>query len=156
MDKATFAAGCFWGVEEVFRSLSGVKETAVGYMGGHTESPTYPQVCTGETGHTEVVEVQFDPAVISYSQLLERFWSKHNPTTLNRQGVDIGTQYRSAIFFHSDEQSQLAEESKAALAASGKFSGPIVTEIAPAGPFWRAEEYHQQYIQKQQPGFTCS
>ena len=156
MDKATFAAGCFWGVEEAFRQLNGVKETAVGYMGGHTESPSYPQVCTGETGHAEVVEVQFDPAVISYPRLLERFWSKHNPTTLNRQGVDIGTQYRSAIFFHSDEQSQLAEESKAALAASGKFSGPIVTEIAPAGPFWRAEEYHQQYIQKQQPGFSCS
>ncbi len=156
MERATFAAGCFWGVEEAFRTLPGVVETAVGYMGGTTEQPTYQQVCSGATGHAEVVEVIFDPAQISYGQLLERFWSKHNPTSLNRQGWDIGTQYRSAIFYHNAEQHRQAEEAKKALEASGVYAEPVVTEIAPAGTFWRAEEYHQQYIRKQSPGFTCN
>ncbi|WP_029914519.1 peptide-methionine (S)-S-oxide reductase MsrA [Pelobacter seleniigenes] len=155
MERATFAAGCFWGVEEAFRTLPGVVETAVGYMGGTTEQPTYQQVCSGATGHAEVVEVIFDPAQISYGQLLERFWGKHNPTSLNRQGWDIGTQYRSAIFYHSAEQRRQAEEAKRALEASGVYTEPVVTEIVPAGTFWRAEEYHQQYIRKQSPGFTC-
>ncbi|WP_303721463.1 peptide-methionine (S)-S-oxide reductase MsrA [Malonomonas rubra] len=152
MERATFAAGCFWGVEEAFRTLDGVAETAVGYMGGNVENPTYRLVCTGETGHAEVVDLHFDPTVISYQQLLETFWDKHNPTTLNRQGWDIGSQYRSAIFCHSEQQRQLAEQSKAELEASGKYSDPIVTEITSAGPFWRAEEYHQQYVLKNKPG----
>ena len=152
MQRATFAAGCFWGVEEAFRTLDGVAETAVGFMGGTTESPSYREVCTGETGHAEVVDLRFDPAVISYAQLLEVFWNKHNPTSLNFQGWDVGSQYRSAIFYHNDEQRRRAEESKAALAASGKYSAPIVTEITPAGPFWRAEDYHQQYVLKNRPG----
>lgn len=156
MHKATFAAGCFWGVEEAFRTLDGVVATAVGYMGGTIENPTYQQVCSDITGHAEVVEVQYDPAVITYTQLLERFWEQHDPTTLNRQGVDIGTQYRSAIFYHDDEQRRLAEDARAALQASGRYRDPLVTEITPAGRFWRAEEYHQKYIQKQKPGFTCS
>ena len=156
MEKATFAAGCFWGVEEAFRTLEGVLETTVGYMGGTTENPSYEQVCTDTTGHAEVVQLQYDPARISYRQLLERFWSKHNPTTPNRQGFDVGTQYRSAIFYHSEEQRRLAEESRAAEEASGRFADPLVTEIVPAMPFWPAEDYHQQYIQKQKPGFTCT
>ena len=156
MARATFAAGCFWGVEEAFRTLDGVQRTEVGYMGGTTENPTYQQVCSGATGHAEVVDIQFDPEVIDYRQLLEKFWNKHNPTTLNRQGWDLGTQYRSAIFYHTDEQRRQAEESKAALDAAGSYADPIVTEIVPAGAFWRAEEYHQQYILKQQPGFRCS
>jgi peptide-methionine (S)-S-oxide reductase len=156
MEKATFAAGCFWGVEEAYRTLEGVLETTVGYMGGTTENPTYEQVCSDTTGHAEVVQLRYDPARISYRQLLDRFWAKHNPTTLNRQGVDIGTQYRSAIFYHSDEQRRLAEASRDAEQTSGRFADPIVTEIAPATPFWPAEEYHQKYIQKQKPGFTCS
>lgn len=151
LERATFAAGCFWGVEEAFRTLDGVVETVVGYMGGDTESPTYQQVCSDETGHAEVVDIRFDPTRISYGQLLERFWSKHNPTSLNFQGWDVGSQYRSAIFTHSEEQRRQAEESKAALAASGRYSTPIVTEITPAGPFWRAEEYHQQYVLKNKP-----
>lgn len=153
MERATFAAGCFWGVEEAFQTLDGVHETAVGYMGGETENPTYPLVCSGETGHAEVVDIQFDPARISYAQLLERFWNLHNPTCLNFQGWDVGTQYRSAIFYHRDEQRQIAEQSKSALVASGKYSELIVTEITPAGPFWRAEEYHQQYALKNKQ--TC-
>lgn len=156
MERATFAAGCFWGVEEVFRKLDGVLETAVGYMGGHTENPHYRQVCSGETGHAEVVELRFDPAVISYAQLLERFWAEHNPTSLNFQGRDVGTQYRSAIFYYGEEQRRIAEEAKRVLAGSGRYCEPIVTEITLAGPFWRAEEYHQKYILKQQPGFRCS
>lgn len=151
MERATFAAGCFWGVEELFRTLDGVLETAVGYMGGHTENPTYKEVCTGETGHAEVVDLKFDPAIVSYERLLEKFWAKHNPTSLNRQGPDFGTQYRSAIFFHNDEQRQVAEQSKADLAATDKYSEPIVTEITSAVPFWRAEEYHQQYVLKNKP-----
>jgi len=154
MERATFAAGCFWGVEEAYRTLDGVLETAVGFMGGHTENPTYQQVCSGETGHAEVVDLKFDPARISYAQLLERFWGKHNPTCLNYQGFDVGSQYRSAIFYHSEEQRRIAEESKAELAASGKYAEPVVTEIAPAGPFWRAEDYHQKYILKNRPGYS--
>jgi peptide-methionine (S)-S-oxide reductase len=152
MERATFAAGCFWGVEEVFRTTEGVVETQVGYMGGHSESPTYKDVCTGETGHAEVVDLQFDPAVVSYEQLLEKFWNKHNPTSLNFQGLDVGTQYRSAIFYHSEEQRRLAEQSKAELDASVKYSDPVVTEVTPAGPFWLAEDYHQQYVLKNNPG----
>jgi len=151
MERATFAAGCFWGVEELYRTLDGVVETAAGYMGGHTENPSYKEVCTGETGHAEVVDLKFDPAVISYAQLLDKFWAKHNPTTRNRQGWDIGTQYRSAVFFHNEEQRKIAEQSKADLDASDKYSDPVVTEITPAEPFWRAEEYHQQYVLKNKP-----
>ncbi len=147
-EVATFAAGCFWGVESAFRQVPGVQETAVGYLGGVTEYPTYEQVCTKTTGHAEVVQLTFDPAVVSYEQLLDVFWQIHDPTTLNRQGPDIGTQYRSAIFTHSPGQQAAAEASMAAHAAAGRYAGPIVTEITPAGPFWRAEAYHQQYLEK--------
>jgi peptide-methionine (S)-S-oxide reductase len=147
-EKATFGAGCFWGVEETFRQLPGVSSTAVGYAGGAKENPTYEDVCSDATGHAEVVEVEFDPAEIAYTKLLDVFWSNHNPTTLNRQGPDVGTQYRSAIFYHSPEQKQQAEASKAALEKSGRFPRPIVTQIEPAPKFWRAEEYHQQYLRK--------
>ncbi|SEA37626.1 peptide-methionine (S)-S-oxide reductase [Desulfuromusa kysingii] len=153
MARATFAGGCFWGVEEAFRVLDGVIETTVGYMGGTTEEPTYEMVCTGATGHAEVVDIKFDPEVISYSQLVEYFWTRHDPTSLNFQGVDRGTQYRSAIFFHSSEQREQAEASKRILDASGKYKLPVVTEVTQAGQFWRAEEYHQQYIKKQKPDF---
>lgn len=148
MEKATFAAGCFWGVEAAFRALQGVSATAVGYMGGKTEAPTYEQVCTDTTGHAEVVEVEFDPEQITYERLLETFWKNHDPTTLNRQGPDVGRQYRSAIFFHSSEQQTAAAASRDALEASGRFRQPIMTEIAPAGEFYRGEEYHQQYLEK--------
>ena len=151
MERATFAGGCFWGVEEAFRTLDGVIETTVGYMGGTVEKPTYEMVCTGKTGHAEVVDINFDPAVISYQQLLERFWATHNPTSLNFQGVDSGTQYRAAIFYHSDAQRQQAEASKAALDALGKYLVPVVTEVTQSGLFWRAEKYHQQYFLKQKP-----
>jgi peptide-methionine (S)-S-oxide reductase len=149
MEKATFGAGCFWGVEAEFREIPGVVDTAVGFSGGHTQNPTYREVCTGETGHAEVVEVTFDPAKVSYDALLDAFWQIHDPTTRDRQGPDFGTQYRSAIFYHSPEQRAAAEASKAALEASGRFKRPIVTEISPAGPFYRAEEYHQRYLEKQ-------
>jgi len=145
-EKATFAAGCFWGVEAAFAEIDGVLETAVGYTGGHTENPTYKQVCYDNTGHAEAVEVKYDPAQISYEQLLDAFWELHDPTTLNRQGPDVGSQYRSAIFFHTPEQEQAAQVSKAQ--AAGKFRKPIVTEITPASEFCRAEEYHQKYFQK--------
>jgi peptide-methionine (S)-S-oxide reductase len=148
MEKATFGAGCFWGVEAAFRELPGVVDAAVGYLGGTLENPTYKDVCSGSTGHAEVVEVTYDPAQVSYDQLLNLFWQMHNPTTLNRQGPDYGTQYRSAIFFHTPEQRMAAEHSKQALAASGRFDRPIVTEITPATTFYRAEEYHQQYLAK--------
>lgn len=151
MDKkniATFGAGCFWGVEETFRKLEGVKETAAGYMGGHLTHPSYHDVCTGNTGHAEVVQVEYDPALVTYDQLLDIFWSNHNPTTYHMQGPDIGSQYRSVIFYHSDEQKELAEKSMAALSKSGKFKNPIVTEIVPASTFWIAEEYHQKYLLK--------
>jgi peptide-methionine (S)-S-oxide reductase len=148
MEKATFAAGCFWGVEAAFRQLKGVKSTAVGYTGGQTANPTYEQVCTDRTGHAEAVEVEFDPAATAYDELLAAFWENHDPTQLNRQGPDHGSQYRTAIFYHSSEQKALAEKSKERLAASGKFKRPIVTEIVPAAEFYRAEEYHQQYLEK--------
>jgi peptide-methionine (S)-S-oxide reductase len=147
-EKATFAAGCFWGVEAAFRGVSGVLETQVGYTGGHTDHPTYEQVCTDRTGHAEAVEVTFDPGKLSYTELLRVFWGIHDPTTPNRQGPDVGSQYRSAIFTHSDEQKRLAEESRAAMDRSGRFRRPIVTEILPAPTFWRAEEYHQRYLEK--------
>lgn len=145
---ATFGAGCFWGVEAAFQRVPGVLYTAVGYSGGHTESPTYQDVCTDETGHAEVVQVAFDPAKVTYEQLLNIFWQVHDPTQVNRQGPDFGTQYRTAIFFHSPEQEAIAKKSRAALEASGKFQRQIATEITPAGKFYRAEEYHQKYLQK--------
>jgi peptide-methionine (S)-S-oxide reductase len=145
-EKATFGAGCFWGVEATFRATPGVVDTAVGYSGGTTQNPTYRDVCSDQTGHAEVVQVEFDPATVSYSQLLDIFWDHHDPTTLNRQGPDHGSQYRSAIFFHTPEQAAAARASKEARDASGKHRGPIVTEITPAATFYRAEEYHQQYL----------
>ncbi|HKT23646.1 MAG TPA: peptide-methionine (S)-S-oxide reductase MsrA [Terriglobales bacterium] len=148
METATFAAGCFWGVEETFRQVPGVVETTVGYLGGHTANPTYKDVCTDETGHAEVVQVTFDPSKVSYDKLLDVFWSAHDPTTLNRQGPDIGTQYRSAIFFHSSEQERRARASKEKMQASGKFRRPVVTEITPASTFYSAEDYHQKYLAK--------
>lgn len=148
MEKATFGAGCFWGVEAAFRQVAGVTATAVGYLGGTMQNPTYKDVCTGRTGHAEVVEVTYDPARVSYEDLLDVFWTNHNPTTLNRQGPDVGTQYRSAIFYRSDAQRDAAIASKGALEKSGKFKQPVVTEITPATAFYVAEEYHQQYLQK--------
>ena len=146
--KATFGAGCFWGVEAQFRQLKGVTATAVGYMGGALDKPTYQDVCTNSTGHAEVVEVEYDPERVSYEDLLEIFWTNHDPTTFNRQGPDVGTQYRSVIFFHSPEQEAAARASKEELDQSGSFRSPIVTQIVPAKTFWRAEEYHQQYLEK--------
>jgi peptide-methionine (S)-S-oxide reductase len=148
MQKATFGAGCFWGVELTFRRINGVKATAVGYLGGDLESPSYEDVCTGQTGHAEVVEVTFDPSVVSYDTLLETFWSCHNPTTLNRQGPDVGTQYRSAIFFHDEDQKAKAQASIDTLTKADAFPMPIVTEITPTSTFYAAEEYHQQYLEK--------
>jgi len=148
MEKATFGAGCFWGVEQAFREVKGVISTKVGYLGGTLKNPTYHDVCTDTTGHAEVVQVEFDPARVSYEQLLDVFWNIHNPTTLNRQGPDVGTQYRSAIFHHSPEQEAAARASKAKLEASGRFKKPVVTEITPASAFYAAEEYHQQYLEK--------
>jgi len=147
-EKATFAAGCFWGVEATFRQVPGVVDAAVGYTGGRTSNPTYEGVCTDETGHAEAVEVEFDPARTSYEKLLDVFWENHDPTQKDRQGPDVGTQYRSAIFFHSPEQQAAALASKARLEASGRLRRPIVTEIVPASTFWRAEEYHQRYLEK--------
>ena len=146
--KAIFGAGCFWGIEAAFRQVPGVKEALVGYSGGQTADPTYREVCSGRTGHAEVVEVEYDPAVVSYDDLLGVFWQIHNPTTLNRQGPDIGTQYRSAIFTLDEDQARRAEASRAAQESSGRFPRPIVTEITPASPFYRAEEYHQRYFEK--------
>lgn len=148
MERATFAAGCFWGVEAAFRKVKGVVRTEVGYTGGITENPKYEDVCTGKTGHAEAVQVEYDPSEVSYEELLDVFWSIHDPTTRNQQGVDIGSQYRSAIFYHTAEQRRLAVESKKRLQESGKFDRPIVTEIVPASTFWRAEEYHQCYLEK--------
>jgi len=152
MDVATFAAGCFWHVEEEFRLLPGVTATAVGYMGGTADNPTYEQVCSGLTGHAEVVQVVFDPERVSYEELLRHFWDCHDPTQLNRQGPDFGTNYRSAIFCHSAEQLAAAEQSLAEEEKSGRQRKRIVTEIKVAGTFWRAEEYHQQYVAKKGSG----
>ena len=152
-EKATFAAGCFWGVEAAFAEVAGVISTRVGYTGGTVEHPTYEQVCTGRTGHAEAVEVTFDPAVVGYDHLLIRFWSIHDPTTKDRQGPDVGTQYRSAIFTRTDEQFRKAVASLERVNASGRFGGRIVTEILPADRFWPAEEYHQQYVRKH--GHSC-
>ena len=148
MEKATFGAGCFWGVEASFRQIPGVTDAAVGYLGGQTQDPTYKDVCTDQTGHAEVVQLTYDPAKVTYEQLLDAFWNMHNPTTPNRQGPDVGTQYRSAIFFHTPEQKATAEASKAKLQASGRYRSPVVTEITPASEFYRAEEYHQRYLEK--------
>ena len=147
-ELATFGAGCFWGVEVTFRNTPGVKNALVGYLGGTLANPTYKDVCTGRTGHAEVVQVEYDPAEVSYDKLLDVFWANHNPTTLNRQGPDVGTQYRSAIFYHTPGQKKLAEESKARLGASGRFRNPIVTEITAASTFYPAEDYHQRYLEK--------
>ncbi|MCP1661365.1 MAG: peptide-methionine (S)-S-oxide reductase [Methanocalculus sp. MSAO_Arc1] len=152
-EKATFAAGCFWGVEAAFAEIAGVVSTRVGYSGGSVANPTYEEVCTGTTGHAEAVEVVFDPSRVPYDHLLIRFWSLHDPTTKDRQGPDIGSQYRSAIFTHSDRQYQQAIASRDRMDASGRFRRPIVTEILPARIFWPAEEYHQQYFRKQ--GHSC-
>jgi len=145
---ATFGAGCFWGVEAAFRRVPGVLDAVSGYSGGRTENPTYKEVCTDQTGHAEVVQVTFDPAQVSYEQLLEVFWKVHDPTQVNRQGPDFGKQYRTAIFFHTPEQQAKALKSKQALDASGQLHLPVATEITPAGTFWRAEEYHQRYLEK--------
>jgi len=146
--KATFGAGCFWHVEDLLNKTKGVKSTAVGYIGGQLPNPTYEEVCTDKTGHAEAVEVEYDPDEISFEELLDVFWSNHNPTTLNRQGPDVGIQYRSAIFYHDEKQKEIAENSKQSLEKSGKYSDPIVTEIVPAPTFYKAEEYHQKYFKK--------
>jgi peptide-methionine (S)-S-oxide reductase len=146
--KATFAAGCFWGVEAAFRQVPGVVDAAVGYTGGNLANPTYEDVCTDRTGHAEAVQVEFDPAKVSYDRLLDVFWENHDPTTRNRQGPDVGTQYRSAIFVHDAEQEKAAKESLDRQEKSGRFRRPIVTEIVPEETFWRAEDYHQRYLEK--------
>ena len=148
MALATFAAGCFWGVEEAFREIPGVIATTVGYTGGTLKNPTYQDVCSGRTGHAEALEVEFDPARVSYMELLAMFWKSHDPTTMNRQGPDVGSQYRSAIFYHDAEQEKEARESKAILEKEKIFKRPIVTEITPATEFYRAEDYHQRYFER--------
>ncbi len=145
-EKATFGAGCFWGVESRFRKLDGVEDASVGYMGGHVDQPTYEQVCTGQTGHAEVVEVIFDPTKLSYRALVDAFFALHDPTQVDRQGPDVGRQYRSVIFCHDPSQQMIAEQAKTALDQSGRYQVPLATAIEPAGNFWRAEEYHQQYL----------
>jgi len=147
-EKAMFGAGCFWGVETTFRNINGVTAAAVGYAGGRTDNPTYEDVCSSATGHAEVVEVEFNPSVVGYKQLLDVFWANHDPTTLNRQGPDVGSQYRSVIFTYSSEQKAAAEQSRAAMNARGRFRRPIVTQIEPAPKFYRGEEYHQRYLEK--------
>lgn len=154
-EVATLAAGCFWGVEHLFKELPGVISTEVGYTGGTTENPTYRQVVTGKTGHAEALQVVFDPERTSYEQVLRYFFRLHDPTTLNRQHNDIGTQYRSAIFVHDEKQREVAERVKAEVGTSGKWKRPIVTEITPAGRFWSAEEYHQDYLVKNPGGYFC-
>jgi peptide-methionine (S)-S-oxide reductase len=154
--KATFAAGCFWGPESAFRQVDGVVDVAVGYTGGRFKNPTYEMVCTGRTGHAEAVEIEFDPSVVSYETLLEVFWEIHDPTTLNRQGPDWGTQYRSAIFYHDESQRKAAEASQRALEKSGRLDAPIVTELVPASEFYRAEEYHQRYYERMGLPNMCS
>jgi len=147
-EKATFGAGCFWGVEETFRKIKGVEKTTVGYMGGTLKNPTYEDVCTDKTGHAEVIRIEYDPKKVSYEELLEVFWRVHTPTQLNRQGPDYGTQYRSVIFYHNEQQKKIAETSKNKLMKSQRYSKPIVTEITKVGEFYRAEEYHQKYLEK--------
>jgi peptide-methionine (S)-S-oxide reductase len=147
-ERATFAAGCFWGVEAAFRNTEGVTGTRAGYTGGHTRNPTYEQVCSDTTGHAEAVEVEYDPTRVSYDDLLTVFWENHDPTQRNRQGPDVGSQYRSAIFWHDEEQQAAAERSKQAEESSGRHSRPVVTEIVQATPFYQAEDYHQQYLEK--------
>jgi peptide-methionine (S)-S-oxide reductase len=149
MALATFGAGCFWGVEAAFREVHGVVDAAVGYSGGHVPNPSYEDVCTDQTGHAEVVQIEFNPKQVSYEELLDVFWRSHDPTQLNRQGPDIGRQYRSLIFYHDEAQKSEAEQSKAQFESLGRYRRPIVTEIVPAAPFYRAEEYHQQYLKKQ-------
>ncbi len=148
MEKATFAAGCFWGVEATFRQIEGVTETKVGYIGGEIENPTYKEVCSDESGHAEAIEMEFDPQIVSYTALLKVFWANHDPMTLNRQGPDFGSQYRSAVFYHSPDQKDQAETLLMELTNSGRYSKPIVTEISVAGQFYDAAEYHQQYLEK--------
>ena len=148
LQTAAFGAGCFWGVEETFRSTPGVKETAVGYMGGATENPSYQDVCSDKTGHAEVVRVKYDPSEVSYETLLNVFFENHNPTQFNRQGPDYGSQYRSVIFYYDEAQKKVAEASVAALESSGKYERKIVTQLVPEAPFWMAEDYHQQYLAK--------
>lgn len=154
-DRATFAAGCFWGVESFFRAIPGVIDATVGYTGGRTERPSYEEVCTGRTGHAEAVEVRYDPARVSYETLLGVFFENHDPTTANRQGPDVGEQYRSAVFVHSAEQERAARAKVAELEAAKRFRRPIVTQIVPAAPFWRAEEYHQRYFEKKGIAPAC-
>jgi peptide-methionine (S)-S-oxide reductase len=153
IQKATFGAGCFWGVEARFRELSGITEAAVGYMGGDTQNPTYKEVCSNATGHAEVVEVEFDETQVSYGELLEVFFNCHNPTTRNRQGPDIGTQYRSVIFVRGEDQEKAARTAIECVDNSGRWDQPVVTEVTAAGTFWRAEEYHQQYLARNGGGF---
>ena len=150
---ASFAAGCFWGVETRFRQITGVIDAAVGYMGGDTDNPDYQQVCRGNTGHAEAVQLLFDDTKISYAELLDVFFAMHNPTTLDRQGPDFGSQYRSAVFWHDSEQQQEAEKKIAKLDTSGKWQDPVVTQVVEADKFWRAEEYHQRYLEKNSGGF---
>jgi methionine-S-sulfoxide reductase len=152
---ATLAGGCFWGVEEIFRKIPGVTETQVGYTGGTTPNPTYKQVCGGGTGHAEAIQITFDPAKVSYEQILSYFFRLHDPTTLNRQHNDVGTQYRSAIFYHDDQQKQAAEKVKAEFDKSGRFDKPIVTQIVKATEFYPAEDYHQKYLVKNPGGYNC-
>jgi peptide-methionine (S)-S-oxide reductase len=156
MAKATFAEGCFWGVEANFRRVAGVQDVTVGYTGGHTANPTYQDVCTDRTGHAEAVEIEFDPEQVRYEDLLEVFWATHDPTTPNRQGPDVGSQYRSAIFYHDAQQEAAARAAKERLEKSGRLRRPIVTEIVAAGPFYRAEEYHQRYFEKHGGAHGCA
>lgn len=154
-EKATFAAGCFWGVEKIIKAIDGVISTVVGYSGGNSNSPTYEEVCAGKTGHAEAIEILFDPSKITYEELLEYFWRLHDPTQVNRQGGDIGTQYRSVIFYHDVRQREIAENSKAAFESSGVFENKIATEIIEAGRFYPAEDYHQDYLEKNPDGYMC-
>lgn len=155
MERAIFAAGCFWGVELNYSKVEGVKETLVGYIGGDTTDPTYEDVCGKTTDHAEAIEIKYDPEVVSYEQLLDHLWEFHDPTTLNRQGPDTGSQYRSAIFYLNDGQKLAAEQAKADMDGSGKFNDPIVTQISPADKFWPAEEYHQKYLEKKGITIAC-
>lgn len=153
-NKATFGAGCFWGIEARFRQVPGVSDALVGYMGGHVDEPSYQQVCTDQTGHVEVVQLDYDPDEVGYDRLLRAFFAMHDPTQVDRQGPDIGSQYRSVIFYHDEQQRELAEQVRAEMDASGRFPGPIATRIEPAATFWKAEDYHQQYLARR--GGSCA